>query len=297
MAVSSATQSAAEAWKARIEAHNEQTVRTRGDLVYEDMWSTLAQRFKDDPRRNDDPVVNDLAAWLTPESTVLDVGGGAGRYALPLALRAKHVTVVEPSPSMLEALRQSALDAGIENVSAVEGSWEEADVAAHDVVLCANVVYGVAEIGEFVGKLAEAARDRVAIVLYMDAPLSRMSPIWTEVHGEERIDMPGLPELLPVLWELGILSRRRDAAACYWHEDATELGNGNRYGPPLPLHRGREREGAAPAGDRAPLRGRDAGGSNDARGERAAAGDRVVGERRGPRRALIFPKTVFRLGA
>jgi hypothetical protein len=31
-----------------------------------------------------------------------------------------------------------------------------------------------------------------------------MSPIWTDVHGEKRIDMPGLPELLPVLWEMEI---------------------------------------------------------------------------------------------
>ena len=204
MVVQSATKSEAEAWRARIEAHNEQTVRTRGDLVYEDMWSTLAQRFKDDPRRTDDPVVNLLADWLTPESTVLDVGGGAGRYALPLALRAKQVTVVDPSPSMLEALRESAADAGIENVSGLQASWEDADVELHDVVLCANVVYGVAEIGGFVRKLEAAARDRVAIVVYMDAPLSRMSPIWTDVHGEKRIEMPGLPELLPVLWEMGI---------------------------------------------------------------------------------------------
>lgn len=204
MAISNETISAAEEWKARIEAHNEQTVRTRGDVVYEDMWSTLAQRFKDDPRRTDDPVVNLLAGWLTPESTVLDVGGGAGRYALPLALRANHVTVVDPSPSMLGALRESAADAEVENIAAVEASWEEAAVEPHDVVLCANVVYGVAEIRGFVRRLEEAARDRVAIVLYMDAPLSRMSPIWTEVHGEKRIDMPGLPELLPVLWGLEI---------------------------------------------------------------------------------------------
>jgi len=159
--------SAAEAWQAQIDAHNEQTMRTRGDVVYEDMWSTLAQRFKDDPRRTDDPVVNLFAGWLTPESTVLDVGGGAGRYALPLALRAKHVTVVDPSPSMLGALQEAAADAGIENVSAVEASWEEAEVEPHDVVLCANVVYGVGEIAGFVRRLEDAARDRVAIVLYM----------------------------------------------------------------------------------------------------------------------------------
>jgi 2-polyprenyl-3-methyl-5-hydroxy-6-metoxy-1,4-benzoquinol methylase len=195
---------AAEAWKAQVEAHNEQTVRTRGDVVYEDMWSTLAQRFKDDSRRTDDPVVNLLAGWVTPESTVLDVGGGAGRYALPLALRSKHVTVVDPSPSMLEALRESAASAGIENVADVQAEWGEVAVEPHDLVLCANVVYGVAEIEPFVRGLENAARDRVAIVAYMDAPLSRMSPIWREVHGEERIELPALRELLPVLWEMEI---------------------------------------------------------------------------------------------
>ena len=196
--------SAIESWKERIDAHNEQTVRTRGDVVYQDLWSTMAEAFRDDPHRENDPVVNTIAGWLTPESTVLDVGGGAGRYALPLALRAKHVTVLDPSPSMLESLERSADEAGIKNVSAVAASWEEATVEAHDVVICANVVYGVAEIERFVRKLAAHARERVAIVLFMDAPLSRMSPIWEAVHGEKRIDMPGLPELLPVLWEMGI---------------------------------------------------------------------------------------------
>jgi 2-polyprenyl-3-methyl-5-hydroxy-6-metoxy-1,4-benzoquinol methylase len=204
MVVSNATMSPAEAWKKRVDAHNEQTTRTRGDVVYEDIWSTLAQRFKDDPRRADDPVVNVLAGWLTPGSTVLDVGGGAGRYALPLALRSKRVTVVDPSPSMLDALRESSADAGIGNVTAVQSGWEEAAVEPHDLVVCANVVYGVAEIEPFVRKLEDAARDRVAIVVYMDAPMSRMSPIWAEVHGEKRIELPALPELLPVLWEMEI---------------------------------------------------------------------------------------------
>jgi len=176
----------------------------QGDVVYQDMWSSLAEAFRDDPQRTDDPVVNLVASWLSPESTVLDVGGGAGRYALPLALHCKEVTVLDPSPSMLESLQRSMDEAGIANVNKVLEGWDKASVEKHDVVLCANVVYGVAEIEPWVRKLADCASQRVAIVLYMDAPLSRMSPIWNAVHEEKRIDMPALPELLPVLWEMGI---------------------------------------------------------------------------------------------
>lgn len=196
---------AIQAWKERIDAHNEQTVRTRGDVEYPDLWSALAERFRDDPHRTDDSVVNLVDGWLTATaSTVLDVGGGAGRYALPMALRTKHVTVVDPSPSMLDAMKRSADEAGITNVSAVPANWEDAQVEPADIVFCANVVYGVAKIEPFVRRMERHARERVAILLFMDAPLSRMSPIWEAVHGEERIDMPGLPELLPVLWEMDI---------------------------------------------------------------------------------------------
>ena len=206
MAVSGATmQSAAEAWKARIEAHGEQSLRARGDQPEPaDFWSTLAAGFRADPRRRDDPVVNLLAEWITPETTVLDVGGDAGRYALPLALRCRRVTVVEPSPSMVAQLREGAKEAEIENSSSVEAGWEDARVGPADLVLCANVVYRVKDIAPFLRKLDEKARERVVIVAWMDAPPSIFSPLWRAVHGEDRVELPALPELLPVLWEMGI---------------------------------------------------------------------------------------------
>ncbi len=205
MAISSAVTSAAEAWKARIEAHDEQSLRARGDQPEPaDFWSTLAAGFQADPRRSDDPVVNLLSQWATPQTSVLDVGGGAGRYALPMALRCRQVTVVEPSPSMVAQLLEGAREAGIENVSTVEASWEDASVEPADFVVCANVVYGVKDIAPFLTKLDEKAGERVVLVAWMDAPPSIFSPLWKAVHGEERIELPALPELLPVLWEMGI---------------------------------------------------------------------------------------------
>lgn len=202
---SAAQLTAAERWNDRVRRHNEQTHRARGATPeHTDMWSTLAGNFRADPRRTNDTVVNFLTQFTGPLKTVLDVGGGAGRYALPLALQCKGVTVVEPSPSMTGALKDAARDAAIENVSAVAALWEDSDVEPADIVLCANVVYGIADIAPFVARLNDRARELVAVVAYMDAPLTMLSPLWEAVHGEERVNLPAAPELLPVLWELGI---------------------------------------------------------------------------------------------
>ena len=202
---SAAQSTAAERWNDRVRRHNEQTRHARGATPeHADMWSTLTGNFRADPRRTNDAVVNFLAQFAGPQKTVLDVGGGAGRYALPLALQCKQVTVVEPSPSMTNALKEAAREAAIENVSAVAALWEEADVEPADILLCANVVYGIADIAPFVLRLNDRARELVAVVAYMDAPMSMLSPLWEAVHREERINLPAAPELLPVLWELGI---------------------------------------------------------------------------------------------
>src|SRR4029450_6140833 len=113
--------SAREAWKQRVIAHREQSHQIRSALgvTGQDRWESFSSFFKADPRRTDDVEVNRLAQEVTPTTTLLDVGAGAGRFALPLALRCRHVTVVEPSPSMGETLRHLAAEAGIENLTFV----------------------------------------------------------------------------------------------------------------------------------------------------------------------------------
>jgi len=197
---------AARRWQKRVEAHNAQTRRVQQAIGWTagSLFESNTTLWQADPRRTGDPLVERLARLVSAESTVLDVGGGAGRFALPLALRCRHVTVVEPSEAMVRALHAGAKDAGITNVSVVPHTWEEARVEPADVVLCANVLYGPAEIAPFVRKLEENARGWVLVLLSMQSPLSASSPFWPFMHGEARIDPPALPELIEVLWEMDI---------------------------------------------------------------------------------------------
>lgn len=71
---------------------------------------------------------------------VLDVGGGTGGWAVPLARAGGRVTVIDPSPNALAALQRRAHDDGVaDRITAVQGDTEAlVDVApagAADLVL------------------------------------------------------------------------------------------------------------------------------------------------------------------
>ena len=193
-------------WKSRVEAHHQQSIRTQkaASWTEADRWEGLASQFKADPRRTGDPVLDRLSREVDASTTVLDVGGGAGRLALPLALRCRHVTVVESSPSMVDALKEGVEEASIKNLSIVQSLWEEATTDPADVVLCVHVVSGIAEIVAFIRKLEAHSRERVMMIESMEHPMARVSPFWEPVHREERLNLPALPELLRVLWEMEI---------------------------------------------------------------------------------------------
>ena len=76
--------SAVEYWKNKVQCHHEQSTRAQGESwSSEDFWRPFASAFRADPRRTDDPTVNRLARQVDLNSTILDVGGGAGRCWQP----------------------------------------------------------------------------------------------------------------------------------------------------------------------------------------------------------------------
>ncbi|MGH2543088.1 MAG: class I SAM-dependent methyltransferase [Ardenticatenaceae bacterium] len=192
-------------WKKRVEAHHEQSIRAQGETWSSgDFWRPFAENFRDDPRRTDDVMLNRLLQEVDSSSTVLDVGAGGGRFALPLALKCKGVTAVEPSGAMIEQMRAGMEESGINNISIVQQTWEEANVEPADVTLCAHVVYGVVDIELFLRKLTSHARRRVLLPAFTHPPIARFSPFWKPVHGEGRIEMPALKDIVEALWDMDI---------------------------------------------------------------------------------------------
>ena len=196
---------ATQRWKTMVETEHAQSEKMRGHIPPPaDHWQPYAQQFRADPRRTDDLLLNRLLTEVAPHSTVLDVGAGGGRLALPLALRCRHLVAVEPSSSMGAVLREQASGFSIDNVSLVEATWEIAEVEPADLVICVHVLYVVADIEPFIRKLEAHARDRVLVVLFKASPQSQVYPLWKGIHGEERLPLPSLPEFYDVLSQLGI---------------------------------------------------------------------------------------------
>ena len=195
--------SAVETWGEMIRVEHEQTDRIRGPRP-SDHWTQYARNFKDDPHRAGDEMVEELRARVGADETLLDVGAGGGRLALPLALTCRWVHAVEPSPSMCAVLRETASEYGIENISVTEATWEAASVEPADVALSSHVVYVIQEIEPFLRKKESCAKRLALAIVFQSPPMAAMSGLWEQVHGEKRRSLPALPELLPVLEKLGI---------------------------------------------------------------------------------------------
>lgn len=172
-----------------------------------DFWGRYAEwhRQRFDPHRDPTPELEAIASYIRQGDVVVDVGGGAGRYGLPLALRCREVVNVESSPGACDAFEASAAAAGIRNVRCIRASWLDAEAVEGDVTLAVNVTYYMRDIVPFLEKMEAAARRRVMIVLSTWTALYQYGALFRVAFEEEMALWPNFPELLSVLWEMGIL--------------------------------------------------------------------------------------------
>lgn len=105
----------------------------------------------------------ELAAQGAGALNIIDVGGGTGGFAVPLAQAGHVVTVVDPSPDALAALLRRAADAGVrDRVRGLQGDADSlayAELGEADLVLCHSVLEVVDDPGAVVAALSRLLRD------------------------------------------------------------------------------------------------------------------------------------------
>lgn len=198
---------AANRWEKTVIEEHAQADRARAEQPEGgDFWRSLAHRFTPAKREDafEDETLKAILPLIRAEDTVLDIGAGAGRLAVPLAERCAHVTAVEPSESMRERLTEQAKAWGVDNITVVGERWEEAEVEPTDVAIAAHVVYTVQDIEAFLRKLSDHAKREAIVVVFDEPAMSNYFALWPDVHSEERIALPSLPQLREALAEMDI---------------------------------------------------------------------------------------------
>jgi SAM-dependent methyltransferase len=173
----------------------------------DDYWARRAKsysRFAGESQ-SEDPFVERLLRRFGTEDTVLDVGAGTGRHAVPLARHVRRVIAVDPSAAMLRFLRQGATEAGLDNVDIFEGAWPdiERDVPAADVAISAHVLYPIEDVAPFLVALDGHARRTCFLHLMARQPWFDEMGLWEAVHGDQRLPQPTYIDVVNLLHQLG----------------------------------------------------------------------------------------------
>ena len=192
-------------WEKTVVKHHKQSESKILHKQSDDFWEDKVEGFipPELPDFNDS-TLSFLRTHLSPDSSVLDLGGGAGRLSIPLAQKNHAVTIVDSSKAMIMSADKHYKYLGLKNVSTYHSPWEEFENNKYDYIICAHVIYGVANIKKFIEKIKSSINRNAIIIMYNNYPQSHISDIWELYYQEQRINLPGITELRDVIEELDI---------------------------------------------------------------------------------------------
>ena len=202
--------------------------------------SDLADKFVDEAYASVKGYVrtyvmhHQLLEHLPPApATVLDVGGGAGNQSFPLAQAGYEVTVLDPSPAMLDKAQQrlQQLPAGAqERITLVEADGEGAAEAVKgqrfDAVLCHGVLGYLDGPERMVDQLCTCVADGGLVsIMTGNANTMAVRPAlerrWTDALAafDSRTDIGvlGVAGRADTVEELSDLLRARDVEPLRWY--------------------------------------------------------------------------------
>ena len=172
--------------------------RAAGTHANPGYWDRRAPSFARSTRTRTDEFLSVIDPYISPRKTLIDAGAGTGRHAVPLADRLEWVTAVEPSEGMRAQIPPK------DNMTIVASTWEDAEVAPADLVICCHVLYGVEDPVPFIAKLERSARERVFIMLRESDLPHPAAAIRTRLAGDAGPGLPRFSDLFMLLVQSGV---------------------------------------------------------------------------------------------
>jgi S-adenosylmethionine-dependent methyltransferase len=209
-------------------------------MVSEDVWAGLADKFADEAYASVKGRVRTyvmhqqlLEHLPVPPAPVLDVGGGAGHQSFPLANAGYEVTLLDPSPAMLDKARQRLQglpDEAQRRVRLVQADGEHADEAVNGrrfaAVLCHGVLGYLDRPEPLVDQLCRCtAAGGVVSIMTGNAKASAVRPAlerrWNDAlasfDARTEVGVLGVPGRADTVEELSDLIRSRGVEPLRWY--------------------------------------------------------------------------------
>jgi SAM-dependent methyltransferase len=199
-----------EVWKARQLRH--EAAKMFKDPTHDWDRRENAQRYNENSKGEFDARVMMTIAGLriTPQSRVLDIGAGPGTLAIPLALRVKEITAIEPGKGMVDLLNENMKKEGITNITCIEKRWEDIDIkndlsGKYDIVL-SSLSLTMDDIRQSLAKMDTASSEYVYIYWFADPPFweKMYIDLWPALHDEMYYPGPKADCLFNVLYQMEI---------------------------------------------------------------------------------------------
>ena len=176
-----------------------------------EFWGKSAFMYDKMSKLETDYTSNQLdTIILDAADSVLDVGCGPGRLAVPIAKRVARVTAIDASEEMLRNCKKNAQEQGLTNITTKVLDWKKAvvgkDIEKHDIVIASRSV-GLSDLV----KLNSAANKYVFVLSFAQSPsLKEVQMSFFEGISEEKLPdvrmnrMFGYNILFNILYDLGI---------------------------------------------------------------------------------------------
>jgi SAM-dependent methyltransferase len=150
-----------------------------------------------------------------PGATLVDIGAGTGRWSMMLAHHARHVTAIDSSPLMIQAMQENLRAENIDNVRIVEGTWPQIQIEPHDFSFCSHAMYASHDLPAFIRGMAQVTRRMCFLLMRATTSDGIMAEAAMHLWGHP-YDSPNFQVGYNVLLQMGIFPNVMIADTGLW---------------------------------------------------------------------------------